>query len=219
MNDHGSKTVIGLFDDIGDARSAVQELLDNGFPKDSVNLVAHAAAQEYTDYFDNQGHYTHLTPESVGNHVEAAAKVGGIGAVIGGLGGLLLGLSLVAIPGVGPVVAAGPFLAALVGAGAGASVGGMIGGFTNVGVPEVDAEAYAEAIRRGGSSVVVRASIEEATRAAQLLKNHNPVDIQHRINTWRQSGWNRFDPSAQPYTAEQIAAERRAYINQGNATV
>ena len=213
MSVQGSNTVVGLFDDIHQARDAVQELLKSGFDRSEVNLVAHGAAQEYADMFDDNGHYSHLTQESVDNHVVASGKVGGIGAAIGGLGGLLLGLAMLTIPGVGPVVVAGPLATAVVGAGAGFAVGGMIGGFTNIGVSEIDAEAYSEAIRRGATAVVVKADVDRAARAAEVINRHQPVDVQNRIQAWRTSGWTRFDPAARPFTVDEITAERRSYLS------
>src|SRR6185437_13482826 len=83
------------------------------------------------------------------------------GAVLGGGAGLLAGLGMLAIPGVGPVVAAGWLVATLAGAGAGAAVGaaagGLVGSLTAAGVPEREAHVYAEGVRRGSSLVTVRA--------------------------------------------------------------
>jgi hypothetical protein len=213
MSERKSNTVIGLFEDIDQARAATQELLDAGFDNKNVNLVANAAAQEYTELFDDNGHYKHLTSEGVHKHVAGAAKVGGVGAAIGGLGGLLLGLAMLSIPGVGPVVAAGPLAATLVGAGAGAAVGGMIGGFTDAGVTPVDAEYYAEAIRRGCTSVVVKADVDRAGLAAEIINRHKPIDIHERVQAWQKAGWQKFDPAARPLSVDEIATERRSYLS------
>ena len=87
---------------------------------------------------------------------EDAGKGAGIGAAVGGVGGLLTGLGLMAIPGVGPVVAAGWLAAtaagAVTGAAVGGAAGGIIGGLTDAGVSEDDAHVYAEGVRRGGPS-------------------------------------------------------------------
>jgi hypothetical protein len=87
-----------------------------------------------------------------GDKVSNVAGDAGIGAAIGGVGGLLLSFAGMAIPGVGPVLAAGPIVAALGGAGLGAAAGGLIGVLTESGIPEDEAGLYAEGVRRGGDS-------------------------------------------------------------------
>jgi hypothetical protein len=69
--------------------------------------------------------------------------------------GLVAGLAALAIPGVGPIIAAGPIFTALTGAGIGAAAGGLIGALANTGMPEEDARIYAEEVRRGGVLVIV----------------------------------------------------------------
>jgi hypothetical protein len=116
-----------------------------------------------------------------------------------------------AIPGIGPIVAAGPLAAALAGAGVGAVAGGLIGGLTGAGVPEEDANYYAESVRRGGTLVTVRADESRADEAARIMRNHGAVDIERRVEHWRETGWTRHDPSAGPYSVEQMERDRAAY--------
>ena len=148
MNDIQLKTVVGLFDNLSDARNAVHELHQGNFRRDDINLVAHAGAEEYGRYFSPEGSYV---PDAAAESTASGAAAGaGVGAILGALGGLVLGLSLIPVPGVGPIVAAGPLASALTGAGVGAIVGGLIGALTGVGVPEEHAGYYAEGVRRGG---------------------------------------------------------------------
>ena len=102
----------------------------------------------------------------VANGVEGGA---GAGVVLGGAGGLLAGLGLLAIPGIGPVVAGGWLLATAAGAAAGAILGGAAGGIIGAlvagGVPEADAHVYSEAIRRGGSLVTAKVTPEQIDQA------------------------------------------------------
>jgi stress response protein YsnF len=135
----------------------------------------------------------------------------GVGAAVGGLGGLLVGLAALAIPGVGPVLAAGPLAAALAGAGIGAVAGGLIGALTDAGVPEEQAGLYAEGVRRGGTLVTVSAADGEADRIVDILERHNPVDIDRRAASWRESGWTGYEAGAEPYTADVIESERERY--------
>lgn len=210
----GLKTVVGLFDNLSDARDAVSELVDAGLDRNEVNLVANASAEEYSRYFDQSGKYVTTTTET---ETSGAAAGAGIGAVLGGLGGLLVGMSLLPIPGIGPVVAAGPIGSALataaVGAGVGALAGGLIGALTDIGVPEEHAGYYTEGVRRGGSLVVVKTEATRLPRVTEILNRHNPIDVEQRVSSWRQSGWKGYDKSAKPYTVDDIAAERQSYAD------
>ena len=198
------KTITALFDNIADARSAVAELVANNFHREDINLVAHASAEEYGQYFDKSGSYIEPGPTDHAGAVHGAEA----GAVLGGLAGFLLGFVL--IPGVGGIIVAGPIVGALVGAGAGALAGGLLGALTDQGVPDEHAAYYAEGVRRGGSLLIVKAEEVATTLASDILKRHNPIDLQQRIPTWREAGWSTFNPAAPPYTAEQIAEERAA---------
>lgn len=94
-----------------------------------------------------------------------------IGTVLGGGAGLLAGLGSLAIPGVGPVVAAGWLIATLTGAGVGAAAGGLLGSLTGAGVDETDAKGYAEHVGRGGTLVTVRASDQDAAQVEYILEH------------------------------------------------
>ena len=209
------KTVVGLFDDLGEARNAVQELFREGFSRDDVNLIANASADEYGRYFDKDGRYK--TSDSYAATAAADSDHSGvgtgasIGAVLGGLGGLLFGMALLPVPGIGPIVAAGPITSALVGAVGGAVAGGIIGALTNTGVPETHAPIYAEGVRRGGTLVIVKTDTNRIDRAKAVLNRYNPVNVEQRASDWRRDGWQSYDPSATPYSANQIATERARY--------
>ena len=94
-----------------------------------------------------------------------------IGTLLGGGAGLLAGLGALAIPGIGPVVAAGWLIATLTGAGVGAAAGGLLGSLTGAGVDEADAKTYVEHIGRGGTLVTVRASDQMATQVEYILEH------------------------------------------------
>jgi stress response protein YsnF/uncharacterized membrane protein len=189
-----AKTVIGLFDRMNEARQVVQELIDHGFERDDVSLVS----RQEGEYVTNRGE-----GRSSGTAIGA-----GTGAALGGVGGLLVGLGALAIPGIGPVIAAGPLVSALAGAGIGAAAGGTIGALTDLGVPEEEAHYYAEGVRRGGVLVAVETDDQRADRAAEIMERAGAIDVEERATHWRQSGWTRFDPDAEPYhAAERQAAE------------
>lgn len=204
-------TVTALFDHISQARAAVGDLIDNGYNRADINLVANAAADEYARYFDDEGRYRDDLVALDTTPGEGARKGAGIGAAVGGLGGLLMGIGLLAIPGVGPALAAGPIVSALVGAGIGAASGGLMGALVNSGVPEDDASTYAEGVRRGGTLVTLAVADDQVDAVEAILGRHDPVDIHERVERWRDAGWTDYDPTAAPYTVDQIHEERVRY--------
>jgi hypothetical protein len=195
-----TQTINALYDTYPQAEAAVRRLEAAGVSHADISITAHG--------------------EGLDGRVDKSAAAdeaglgAGVGAVLGGGGGLLAGLGMIAIPGIGPVVAAGWLASAAVGAIAGAVVGGaaggLVGALTGDGVPRDDAHVYAEGVRRGGSLVTARVPDAEATRFAEVLDELNAVNINARRAQYRQSGWSEFDAAAPPFSAEEIAAERRA---------
>ena len=128
---------------------------------------------------------------SVGDRIGAgpgAAAGAGTGAVIGAGAGLLAGAIGMFIPGLGPILGVGPIAATILGgAGIGAVAGGLTGGLINAGVPDDDAAAYAEGVRRGGVLVLVTAHDQaKAEAAADLLSAAGAYDIDERAATWQE---------------------------------
>ena len=97
----------------------------------------------------------------------------------------------------------------------GGAAGGIVGSLTGAGVPERDANFYAEGVRRGGTLVTARVDDARAPIAREILQRHKWVDPAVRSATYREGGWTSFDESAPPYTPEQVAAERGRYIGRG----
>jgi len=207
-----TRTVVALYDDFRDASRAVQDLTQSGFSRSNISLVAGDPRGEYGRYLGTTETGAHMETSDV---AEGAGVGAGVGAVLGGLGGLLVGLGALTIPGIGPVIAAGPLAAALsglagagVGAVAGGVAGGLLGAMADLGIPEEPASYYAEGVRRGGSLVTVRTPDEMANRAVDILNSHHPVDLNQRVSEWRSSGWAGFDQSADPYIAGVAPAAR-----------
>jgi len=204
------KTIVGLFDHISEAQAAVRELIDSGFRRDDISLIAGERSGTYTK-----------SDADVSDTTSGAAVGAGAGAVLGGLGGLVVGLGALAIPGIGPVIAAGPLASTLLGAGVGAAAGGLIGALVDVGVPEEEAGSYAEGIRRGATLVAVKTDDEMMVdRAVNILERHNAVDIERRAGEWRSAGWTGFNPQSEPYTQAPHAREEptpRAAATQARA--
>lgn len=186
-----AKTVIGLFDNRAEAQSVVQELLSENFRREDISVMSKKLEGQ-----ERQGEHVEYVEEDGDEQIKDMAKGAGTGAAIGGLAGLLLSLSALAIPGIGPVVAAGPLAAIIAGAGIGATAGGLISGLTRLGVPEEDANYYAEGVRRGGTLVSVDAADDRAESAVAIMKRHGAVEIDKRAAEWRDGGWSGFDENA-----------------------
>jgi hypothetical protein len=201
-----TKTVAALYDTYDSAVSAVNALEGSGVPHSDISIVSNNVDNRYRK-------------DRPTNSAEDAGKGAGIGAAVGGVGGLLTGLGLLAIPGVGPVVAAGWLVATAAGATTGALVGGaaggLVGSLTGAGVPERDAQLYAEGVRRGGTLVTARVDDARASTAREILHRYKSVDPAVRGSAYRESGWSSFDQTAPAYTAEQVAAERARYVGPG----
>jgi len=128
-----------------------------------------------------------------------AGEGAGIGAAVGGAAGLLAGIGMLAIPGIGPVVAAGWLASTAAGAAVGGAAGGIVGALTSAGHSEEDANYYAETVRRGGTVVSVRAADEQVPAIEAILDGATPINRDERLAEYRASGWSRFDETADPY--------------------
>jgi hypothetical protein len=220
-------TISRLYDSYASASRAVGELEALGIPHSDISIVASNADNWYAT--EGKGRTTTTRPgaarttakldrdgDGVDDRAEGAATGGGIGAALGGAAGVLAGLGLMAIPGVGPVVAAGWLVAMLTGAAAGGLAGGLIGALTQAGVSREDANVYAEGVRRGGTMVTAR--VPDGERAlCEAILNRSSVDIRDRETAYRRSGWSHFDTNASPYTNDQAQRERETYRDRGAA--
>jgi hypothetical protein len=178
------KTLVGTYDNIQTAYAVANDLISAGYSRNDISVVASDAKNEYARYTD-------------ANYVESTddvAKGAGIGAAIGGLGGLLVGLGALAIPGVGPVIAAGPLLAALTGAGVGAVTGGIVGALVDLGIPDEEAHIYSEGLRRGHILVIAQVPDASTNAVTSIMERPGLVDINRQADSWRASGWKSFDP-------------------------
>ncbi|QOZ73755.1 hypothetical protein [Bradyrhizobium arachidis] len=195
-----------LYDSYADAQRAVTNLETAGVPHSDLSIVANNSDSWYST--DNKK--VDRDRDGVDDRAEGAATGAGIGAGLGGAAGLLAGLGLLAIPGLGPVVAAGWLASAALVATAGAATGGLIGALTQAGVSHEDAALYAEGVRRGGT--LVSARVPEADRARiEAILDQSSVNLSDRRAAWQKSGWTNFDPSAKPYGADEVRKERELY--------
>ncbi len=203
-----SKTVIAIYDSLTSAQRAVAALRENAmFPETSINVISNDA----DDYYSRYIRLKESAPDDE-EEVEVAKTGAEVGAALGAIGGLVVGLGGLFIPGIGPIIAAGPLVGTLLGTVGGAAAGGLVGALVESGIPEDDAHLYAEALRRGGSIVTVHCDSEnEVESATDILGRFGPVDLEKRVEHWRSKGWSGYDPEAGPYTTEKIQTEREAY--------
>ncbi|MEN3289547.1 MAG: hypothetical protein V7634_3847 [Bradyrhizobium sp.] len=196
-------TISRLYDNYTDAQQAVRRLEAAGVPHSEISMVANNS-----DNWFNSDKTVDRDHDGVDDRAEGAGKGAGVGAGVGGAAGLLAGLGLLAIPGLGPVVAAGWLAATAVGAAAGAATGGIVGALTEAGVSREDADTYAEGVRRGGTLVSARVAETDRSRLDAVL-NESAVNLRDRSTAWQKDGWTSFDPASQPYGAEQVRKERQ----------
>lgn len=187
------RTLTKVYENHDVARRVVNELETAGFPSSSISLLANkSVSDQYAD-------------------VEDASEAGtgaGVGTAVGGAVGLLTGLGLLAIPGLGPVVAAGWLASTALGAVAGGVTGGLVGALIDADVPEDHAHIYSEAVRRGGTLLSMRVEDNDVAMARAILDRHTSIDPVRRGTEYRESGWKQFDPAASDYVPEGIEVER-----------
>lgn len=203
-----TKTISRLYNSYDRATRAVRDLEAGGVPHSEISIVANNS----DDWYSKNGGTKRVDRDrdGVDDRAEGAGAGAGIGAGVGGAAGLLAGLGLLAIPGVGPVVAAGWLVATAAGAAAGAVTGGIVGALTQAGVSEEDAQVYAEGVRRGGTLVTARVNDADASRLEAMLDDDSLRTSDLR-SSYSKTGWKSFDQSAKPYSADQVRKERTLY--------
>src|ERR1700676_2361757 len=159
--------VFGIYATQSGAENAIDMLTRSGFPVSDVSV---------------------LVPETLGSKdmgtvkatkaPEGAAAGASTGAVLGGTLGLLAGIGALAIPGVGPLIAAGPIMAALTGVGVGGALGGLTGALVGMGIPEYEAKRYEGHLQHGGILLSVHCDTsEEIKRAKEIMQRTGAQDI------------------------------------------
>ncbi len=159
--------VYGLYKDRGGVEEAVEALKLGGFRSTDISVL----------FPDNQGSKDFALDKST-KAPEGAVVGAGSGGILGGALGWLAGAGLLAIPGVGPFVAAGPIIALMAGVGVGGTFGSMVGGMVGMGMPEYEAKRYEGRIRSGGILLSAHCDSDEwVKRAEDLLKRTGAEDI------------------------------------------
>jgi hypothetical protein len=199
MTNANTHTIVGVFPTPQIAKSAVSELEASGFSRDQISVLTTAADAP------------HLGPvAATGSQEDIGEK-----AAIGGAAGFILGIAALAIPGVGPILAAGPLAAALTGAAAGAATGGLIGVFTKEGIPEEAAKRYSKAVDSGRVMVSVHTDAARVDQAAGILDQSGAIDVDEPAeHTGARTVIPRFDES-DSLVARQKERERRIGVYPG----
>ena len=149
---------------------AVQELKDAGFRNEDISVL-----------LPESGGTKEFAVEKETKAPEGAATGAGTGAVVGGVLGWLMGIGFLAIPGLGPFLAAGPIMVALAGIGTGGMVGGLAGALIGMGIPEYEASLYEGRIKKGGILLSIHADDKDwKNKAKDILKNSGAEDIGYK---------------------------------------
>ena len=165
---HDKKIVVfGLFDGRAPLEAAIDGLRTEGFRESDMSAL-----------LPDLKSTKELAHEKHTKAPEGATTGAAAGGALGGTLGLLAGVGALAIPGLGPFIAAGPIMGALAGLGVGGAVGGLVGALVGMGVPEYEAKRYEGRVKDGGVLLSVHcATSDEITRAKQLLEQTGAEDI------------------------------------------
>jgi hypothetical protein len=157
----------GIFANVANAEAAIDRLTMAGFPSKALSVLL-------SDKDEARALATTNTPADP----EGATAGVGVGGVVGGALGLLAGIGVLALPGVGPFIVAGPIMATLAGLGVGGAVGGFVGALVGMGIPEFEAKLYDGRVKDGGVLLAVHCeSSERISRAKDVLKAEGAEDI------------------------------------------
>jgi hypothetical protein len=161
------KAVIGIVQTVRQAETLVSQLKASGFKTQDISVL-----------FPNTEGARDFAHEHSTKAPEGAIAGVGAGGLLGGAIGLLAGIGALAIPGLGPLIAAGPVMSALSGAAAGAAAGGIVGALVGFGIPEVEAKLYEGKIRDGNLLIAVHTNDPEMrARADKIFKSNGAHDV------------------------------------------
>ena len=205
-----TKTITRVYDDYASAERAVIAARAAGLSESDIGILASNADGWHRPGASSVSPIHDKDRDGKDDRAEGAAAGGGVGAILGGAAGAAAGLGMIAIPGIGPVVAAGWLAALAAGAVGGGVAGGLIGALVESGTSKENAQLYAEAVRRGGAIVTARVSDDDEAQYTAIM-DHRAFSVTERGKIWRDEGWTGYDPDAPVYTAEQVRREREIY--------
>ena len=157
-----AKTVVGVFESENQAKEAINELKRKGFDEREISLIA----REKREGTEEEDEMT-MAEQDLGDGMLTGGALGGLAGILAGAGALL-------IPGVGPIIAAGPLAAFL----SGVVGGGLVGGLVDYGIPEDRGRHFEERVKQGGILVTLKASDNEVSQAIEVLSLYGADDIE-----------------------------------------
>jgi len=159
-----AKAVTGVFSSRDEAERAVAELRKSGFYTNEISIVAKDDRQGQTDENNND--------DNLGMGMMSSGTA--TGGILGGIAGLALGAGAIAIPGLGPIIAAGPIAGML----SGAATGGIAGGLLDWGIPEERGKYYEDEVRKGKILAIVRSEDQKVDKAAEIFRQNGAKDVE-----------------------------------------
>jgi hypothetical protein len=157
--------IVGVFYSEQEAVNAIESLKEQGYSSNEISVLS-----------KNKEELAAVTKETGTKAPEGAASGAATGGVLGGVTGLLAGIGLLAIPGVGPILAAGPIVATLTGAVVGAGAGGLVGALIGLGIPEIEAKQYDSYINDGRIIVLVDSDSERKGSVYNTFRRNNTLN-------------------------------------------
>src|SRR6201994_773140 len=162
-----NRSALCLVDTEAQADAVVAKLRSAGFSENDISVL-----------FPDKGSTRDFAHKKETKLPEGATVGASTGGIVGGTIGLLAGIGALAIPGLGPFIAAGPIMAALSGMAVGAATGGVVGGLVGLGIPEIEAKRYDEKLKKGNYLIAVHThESEDVDRAKDIFKTGGAEDI------------------------------------------
>ncbi|HUC93655.1 MAG TPA: general stress protein [Paenibacillus sp.] len=159
------RKIVGVFDREDDAINAIEGLKRQGYRTEEISVIA-----------KDKDELSYVADETGTKAPEGLAAGATAGGMLGGITGLLAGVGALAIPGIGPIIAAGPIAATLTGAAVGAGAGGLVGGLIGMGIPEDEAERYRGFVEEGRILVLVNADAEREHHAYETFRTNRSLN-------------------------------------------
>lgn len=172
-----NKKIVGVFYTEHEASRAIEDLKSHGFLTEDISVIAR-----------NKRDVEAISDETGTKAPEGMASGAATGGILGGVTGLLAGIGALAIPGIGPIIAAGPIAATLTGVAVGAGTGGLVGGLIGLGIPEDEAESYDNYVDEGRILVMVDADNTRASDVYSIFRNHNSANADRYMDAPNTTG-------------------------------
>ncbi|MNO62657.1 Heat induced stress protein YflT [compost metagenome] len=193
-----TKKIVGIFDTEQEATRAIEGLHNQGFSNDEISVITR-----------DRDELRHISDDTGTKAPEGVATGAATGGVLGGVTGLLAGIGALAIPGIGPILAAGPIVATLTGVAVGAGAGGLVGGLIGLGIPEDEAKEYEEYVESGKILVLVEDN-GRGYQAHDVFRDNRSLNAQRYDGVYNEdtrlghSMANRADRNADVYNRDKI---------------